>query len=294
MMDSGIQEQGIVPVSGAWGLPAAEPPYGHYSLGRAAARLTRWAQSQPDSWLGRRCAIALRRLVLNRRREIIDGEVLGLKVRLHPLDNVTDRQAYFLPSAFDAVEREFQDHHLPADGVYLDIGANSGLYSLWALRRLDERGTLVAVEPNPTMFRRMATNIGLNAPRARLMLYPCGIAEREGWFSLRLMENNLGGASLEARPENAGEIEVACRPLLDLVRDAGLERIDFLKIDIEGYETRALRPFFEQAGRGLWPRLVNIETPQGLDWRGLGYRIVQRTSQNTLMMLQGAGAAGWR
>lgn len=267
-------------------LPEADPPFGYFALSGTRARLARWARRQPDHWLGKRLAFALRKAVLGNRLEVIDAELWGLRVRWHPLDNVTDRHALFFPRSWDAQERTFQARHLPADGVYVDVGANSGLYSLLALSVLDERGTLMALEPNPVMFERLKTNVGLNAPRARLHLVRCGVAEREGEFTLNLMENNLGGSSMASRPVGVDSVTVPCKPLLSLAEEAGLERIDFLKIDIEGYEARALNPFFDNAPRELWPRHVNIESPGGIDWEGRGYEVALQTAQNTLLSLK--------
>lgn len=266
-------------------LPQADPPYGHYALRGLAAGLARLAQRQGNHWLGHRIAIALRKAVLRNRRHIIDGDLWGLKFRWHPLDNVTDRHAFFLPRAWDVEERAFQQKHLPPDGVYVDIGANSGLYSLLALARLNERGTLMALEPNPVMFERLSVNLALNPPRARLVLECCGVAAQEGQFTLNLMADNLGGSSMAVPRPGGGQVTVPCRPLYDLVRQAGLERIDFLKIDIEGYEPQALNPFFAEAPRALWPHHVNIESPQGIAFEDLGYVVVQRTAQNSLLRL---------
>lgn len=282
-----VQPGAIVPVSDLRDLPAVDPPYGDYFLKGWADRFARLAQAQPDNWLGNRVALGLRKLVLRPGREVIDGDLWGLHVRWHPLDNVTDRHAYFLPNSTDVAEREFQDRNLSADSVFVDVGANSGLYSLWALRRLDARGKLVAIEPNPTMFERLLCNLSLNPPRANFVLYPCGVAERAGRFTLSLAEKNLGAASLSDRPAATGWVTVPCRPLHELVAQAGLDRIDFLKIDIEGYEAHALNHFFESSPRTLWPRFVNIESPQGIDWEGRGYSVVNRTRQNTLLCLNG-------
>lgn len=278
----------IIPVTDPATRLPRQPPYGQFALHGTAARLTHCAQAQSNSWLGRRVALALRKLVLANRRKVIDCELWGLRIRWHPLDNVTDRHALFLTHSWDPVERAFQDRHLPAQGVYLDVGANTGLYSLLALRRLDARGILVAVEPNPELFERLMINIALNHPRARLKLYPCGVAEREGRFTLNLIDGNLGGGSLVSGPGGGDQVSISCRPLYDLVREAELARIDFLKIDIEGYEANALNPFFERAPRRLWPRFVNIESLGGIDWASRGYVIAHRTRQNTLLMLEDA------
>ncbi|MDX1555717.1 MAG: FkbM family methyltransferase, partial [Xanthomonadales bacterium] len=197
----------------------------------------------------------------------------------------TIRHALFLPRSWDVPERHFQEQHLPADGVYLDIGANSGLYSVLALSRLDQRGTLIALEPNPVMFRRLLVNIALNDPVARLRLHCCGVAERAGNFTLQLSSRNLGAARLGGDGQGAGRVRVVCRPLIDILRQDGVERVDVMKIDIEGYESRALNPFFASAPRSLWPRFINIESPQGVDWKALGYVVVQTTRQNTLLSL---------
>lgn len=269
-------------------LPKVSPPYGEYVVEGLPHILTRWAQAQGDSWIGKRLAHLFRKLVLKNRRKIIDGDLWGLKVRWHPLDNVTDRHAYFLPESWDVPERNFQNQHLPVDGVYLDIGANSGLYSLLALRQLGERGTLIALEPNPVMFTRLLENVALNPCRARIRLIACGVAESAGEVTLSIPAGNLGAASLVDHSEGGESVTVFCRPLYDIVCEAGVESIDFMKIDIEGYEAQALNPFFDQAPQSLWPRFINIETPLGIDWEGLGYRLVQRTRQNTLLALDSA------
>ena len=85
------------------------------------------------------------------------------------------------------------------------------------------------------------------------------------------------------------------RPLLALVQEHGFERIDALKIDIEGAEDLALLPFFEQAARALWPRLVFIENNIG-EWRrdcigelvNLGYQRQFVSSGNEALVLGSA------
>ena len=47
-----------------------------------------------------------------------------------------------------------------------------------------------------------------------------------------------------------------------IVERAGIDRIDALKTDIEGFEDRALLPFFATAPRALWPKRIYMET----DW----------------------------
>ena len=273
-------------ISTVVGLPAPEPAYGTYALKGLSHRMSRWAQRQPDTWLGKRWAYLLRKLVLKSNGKIVDGDLWGLKVRWYPTDNITDREAFFLSRAWDPEERAFQAKNLPEDGVFLDVGANSGLYTLLALQKLSEQGTVIALEPNPEMFSRMATNVGLNAPKAQVRLFNVGVAEKSGSFTLNVKGTNLGGASLMDRPAEFGQVTVECHPLEAILNQAGVDRVDFMKIDVEGYEATALNPFFATAPRSLWPKFVNIESPEGIDWEGLGYEVVLKTRLNTMYGLK--------
>jgi len=88
------------------------------------------------------------------------------------------------------------------------------------------------------------------------------------------------------------QVEVAVRPLISMIEEARLERIDALKIDIEGYEDRALLPFFDQAPKGLWPRLLILERSEK-DWasdlmgklKDYGYRQAFSTKRNYVLQL---------
>ncbi len=77
-----------------------------------------------------------------------------------------------------------------------------------------------------------------------------------------------------------------------MVVAAGFERIDAMKMDIEGFEDRVLPPFFETAPRSLWPRLLILEA-----WTGAirdlcvarGYRVrMEEHGMNTIFELPDA------
>ena len=97
-----------------------------------------------------------------------------------------------------------------------------------------------------------------------------------------------------------GEVEgaakgdkVRTRLLLDVCHDAGLTRIDALKIDIEGREKRALEPFFDHAPRALWPEMLLVETGRAGQpkltamLRHCGYEVEQRLEMITILRLPG-------
>jgi FkbM family methyltransferase len=88
--------------------------------------------------------------------------------------------------------------------------------------------------------------------------------------------------------------EVPVRPLLDVLAENDVTEIDLLKIDVEGFEDRALMPFFRKADRGLWPRALLIEHINASLWAedvlGFmitnGYSIEGKNTSNTMLIQQ--------
>ena len=111
-------------------------------------------------------------------------------------------------------------------------------------------------------------------------------------------QNTLADPDAGHDPESGGgAVEVPVRPLAELVTEAGLDRVDILKIDIEGLEPRVLRGYFDDAPATLWPRLLLCEfrdTPayQELDrlLAGRGYRTRVRTGLNRVLERDPAGS----
>jgi hypothetical protein len=80
---------------------------------------------------------------------------------------------------------------------------------------------------------------------------------------------------------------VPAKSLLSLLLEEGYERIDAIKLDIEGAEDLVLDPFFRDAPQTLWPRLIIMEfallrsgVPLEQRLCALGYREILRTKEN--------------
>ncbi|MDA7854954.1 FkbM family methyltransferase, partial [Cyclobacteriaceae bacterium] len=83
-----------------------------------------------------------------------------------------------------------------------------------------------------------------------------------------------------------GNVMVKCRPLLDVLKENEITKIDLLKIDIEEAEPLALNPFFQNAPRALFPKIIFIESEDNIDLIKLGYKFIKRTrAQNSIYVL---------
>lgn len=283
---------------------SADAPFGTFTPAAAFARLIHFAQRAPHNVLGKQLARAARALYLWRAPAPVDVRVGDVRLRCWLDDNTCERKFVFTPWRFDPRELNALAEVLPRDGVFVDIGANVGLYTLLMATRLRAAGRIVAFEPFPPTFERLRFNIeatrAANPQWPDVHALPIGVAGAEGTRELRLDAGNLGGGSMAsggARFSTAGSKDhaiIECRPLLAVLAALGIERIDALKIDIEGAEDEALCPFLADAPASLLPWRVVVENSDGLwraDLRGAlaarGYRELFRTRLNTVLELSG-------
>ena len=263
-----------------------QQPFGACALSPQLQKRLALAQSMPVNWLGRRLALLLRKTVLRHGMQAIDATVDGLGLRLYMQDNVSERKFLFMPQFFDAAERSLLKSRLKKGDIFVDIGANAGIYSFTAAACIGSQGRVVAIEPNPALHPRFLFNVAQNGFEKQITLLQLGISDEKGSFNLTLDHGNLGGSSL-VTARSSDQITVKCQPLKDVLMDEGIERIDALKIDIEGAEDRALVPFFRSAPVLLWPKLLILENSP-MDWKQdlqavlkeCGYRKAMTTRMN--------------
>jgi FkbM family methyltransferase len=274
--------------------PANEAPFGALApdlFDRAVMALT---VRLPDNWAGLKLAIALRRLVTMRMDTAgaLDVARWRLRMRLHPRDNGCEKNLLFTPQMYEPPEREELAREIARVGarpfVFVDIGANVGLFSLYVAATAPAP-RILAIEPEPGNFARLAFNIAAN-PGAPITPLPLALGEAEGTAEIVLNERDRGGTRLAAGGTQGRGVAVRCRPLLAVVSEAGLAVIDALKIDVEGAEDRVLVPFFRDAPPSLWPRLIVIEDSSA-EWsmnlfallEAKGYAVSSRSKQNVML-----------
>ncbi|WP_231875920.1 FkbM family methyltransferase [Gluconobacter japonicus] len=186
-------------------------------------------------------------------------------------------------SCYNHRETRWISHHLPRGGTFVDIGANMGFFSLYAAQR-DAR--VIAIEPNRTLFDRLTTNMALNGLKADLFQVAVGDHVGAGL----LVQTNKDFGSGRMGEDGPGD-RVHVRPLLDILYQCDVTAIHVLKIDIEGYEDRALLPFFRDAPVTLLPDHIIMEDTESARWtqdvfpvlRRAGYERRGRSRGNILL-----------
>jgi FkbM family methyltransferase len=127
--------------------------------------------------------------------------------------------------------------------VVVDAGANEGLYSLFASRRVGVAGLVLAVEPSPRELVCLRHNIARNR-MSNIRVVPVALSDRRGHTILKLAENEHAGQNTLGEfvydIQSAGTHEVEQRPLDTLLAQENVQRVDLIKADIEGAELALL------------------------------------------------------
>lgn len=160
---------------------------------------------------------------------------------------------------FESAEFELLGRHLPPGGVFFDIGANSGLYSLVAAKVLHAR-EVHAFEPIPETAEEFEQNWNRNAPVALVILNRLALCESDG--EVRITANLHASNYLTSTASKVQAIQVPSQRLDSYVSSRKPDRIDFIKIDVEGQEHRVLQGSLETLKHFRPALLVEImETP---------------------------------
>jgi FkbM family methyltransferase len=142
----------------------------------------------------------------------------------------------------DSIEPEFQhlEKFLVAGGTFMDIGANTGIYTLKAARHLSANGgTVIALEPFPDVLATLYHNVRANAfTNVRLRNFCAG--ERTHAAAFWMNFDRPHSFSLARRDEKAVSFSTLVVSVDELVEWEGLSRVDYLKIDVEGVEAQVL------------------------------------------------------
>lgn len=127
---------------------------------------------------------------------------------------------------------------LKPGGRFLDVGANVGYYTVLAAERMGSTGRIFAIEPNDANFEILDTNTRVWQNEGRVQLYRNALSDETSVSHLFLSSYNCGMHRMYS--------SVVCTEktiAVSAVRgdDLALGSLDLVKIDIEGFEPRALR-----------------------------------------------------
>lgn len=137
-------------------------------------------------------------------------------------------------------ELAYLERILLPGGVFIDVGANFGVYTLVASKLVGTSGRVIAFEPTAQSFAILRQNIALNR-FSNVLAFQLALSQTSGKAWLYHARDPVGN-SLGKDPlwREEGE-EVQIEALDNLLEENGIDRVDGIKIDVEGAEELVLR-----------------------------------------------------
>jgi FkbM family methyltransferase len=128
---------------------------------------------------------------------------------------------------------------LPPGGTALDIGANLGEWTVPLARAVGTTGRVIAVEPNPAIAAALSRTLAINN-LTQTQVLDLAVSDRRGSAELVLNPASSGESRLGTSTESRSSVTVQTHRLDDLVAKHGVNRLDLVKIDVEGHERQVL------------------------------------------------------
>lgn len=133
--------------------------------------------------------------------------------------------------------------------TFMDIGANFGTYTLIGAQAVGDEGRVIAIEPSPAIAALLLENVIMNGFAGRCRVLPCALGDCEGTATLHEFATRQGSNTLLPQIADIARAEydetitartVPLRTLDAIIAECAPDRIDLIKIDVEGFEEQVL------------------------------------------------------
>jgi FkbM family methyltransferase len=147
--------------------------------------------------------------------------------------------AIYIQSQRDPCLQRFIERSLAPGSTFVDVGANIGTYTILASSVVGPSGKVVAIEPHPFIFGYLQRNITVNRLQ-NVFAVEVAVGAEPQTALMQYSEKNPGETHVTSQIHGKAT-QVPMARLDDVLSDLGVVTVDYLKIDVEGYELAVLR-----------------------------------------------------
>jgi FkbM family methyltransferase len=160
--------------------------------------------------------------------EIKDYSFKGIKFKSH---NNLDKDLEIMQGYFEKYTPKKAD-------IVLDCGSYVGCFTIIASKLVGAKGKVIAFEPDATSYRKLLANIELNK-LTNVKAINKGVFDKNS--KKEFYERTSRGSSFVFESEGMLTKSVDVTTIDNVVKELNLEKIDFIKMDVEGAELQALK-----------------------------------------------------
>ncbi|MEG4533448.1 FkbM family methyltransferase [Microcoleus sp. D2_18a_D3] len=138
-------------------------------------------------------------------------------------------------------ELYYLERSLSPGSVFVDAGANTGIYTVLAAKLVGDVGKVLSFEPGEESYQNLDRNVKLNN-LTQVKLFKSALSDTEGTAKFYHIDNAPNSYSLGGDgSENTTYEEVATTTIDSVLNREGIEGVDFIKMDVEGAEEYVLQ-----------------------------------------------------
>lgn len=145
--------------------------------------------------------------------------------------------------SFERKEQKFVYNQLQKGDVFFDVGANIGLYTLLAAKAVGETGRVFSFEPVNKTFSRLKENVDFNE-FVNCRLFNLAISDKNGKNKIITSREGYDAFNSMAIPSVGGffnKEDIETITLTSFCNEHNIDKIDFLKVDVEGWEVHVIK-----------------------------------------------------
>jgi FkbM family methyltransferase len=209
-------------------------------------------------WQGTLVNIIIRNRSQKRYQEAKKNKKFSVEVKYNSikLNLYTDSKLCdaLMDQNFEIDEQCFLRYYLRKGGIFFDIGSNIGIFSLIGANIVGRKGSVYSFEPTPETYFRLKQNIKLNKAK-RIFPFNMALSDKSGLQDFLVSNdgydawNSFGKPSAGSVFEN---IKVRTITFDEFLSQQNIEKIDLIKIDVEGWEINVLN-----GGKNYFNRLTS-------------------------------------
>lgn len=190
----------------------------------------------------RRLSVVLPKLLLpnpDRIGEHVMQTIHGFALKIDPSIDKGVELSIFETGTYEKGLLHFLKNFLKQGDCFIDVGANIGLISIYASKRVGQTGKILSYEAHPDTYRWLNFNTTLNKIK-NIESFNFALGSETG--EAKIYDNwqvNRGGASLVVKNENSKSYAIQVKRLDDCLPENSKPKA--IKIDVEGFELEVLK-----------------------------------------------------
>ncbi|RZK26360.1 MAG: FkbM family methyltransferase [Flavobacterium sp.] len=141
---------------------------------------------------------------------------------------------------YEFTAKQYFKKYINKGNTIIDVGANIGFHTLYFAELTGMSGKVIAIEPIPVNIRSLRNNVALNG-LSNVQIYERAFANENKTLNIHIDQAEKNPGSFNLYDHKDQNTEIICVKGDDLLNEIGAGKIDFIKIDVEGYEFEALK-----------------------------------------------------